>query len=610
MPPAPPATTLTVDYAQLVTLAWRGQLGAADMQRAADALAAQGQLPLAALLIRAWLQRGEGPARALALFQLGLLLTDDGDHAGARDAYLQAIERAPALAAARYNLGLCHQRLGDVDAAVAQWSWIDAHAQPADPGQRALLVMALGNLARVHESAGRLGEALALQTRSLRLDPQQPELARAWLLLRARQCLWPVVEPLPGLDAAALRRQASGLMLATLSDDPAEQLAAARDYARHQLPAELPRLSPTRAYGHPRLRIGYASGDFWQHPVAMLTAEVFGLHDRHRFEVWAFDWSRDDGSALRRRVLAGFDHVEPLHTLDDAAAAARIRSLEIDILVDLQGVTQGARLGLLARRPAPVQLTWLGLPMTTGLPFIDHVLADRFLIPESEAVHHSERPLYLELFQPSDRQRQADAPPTRAACGLPDDGFVFCCFNNSHKLTPALFDTWMAILRQVPGSVLWLLADNPAVPDNLRREARARGVDAARLVFAPRTQPAAYLARYAVADLFLDCYPFNGGTTVNDALWMGLPVLSCAGRTCASRMAGSLLHAAGLPELVCADLPGYQQQAVALATTPGRLQRCRQVLQHQRQGGVLFDTPRLVRHLEHLYEQRAGTPAG
>jgi predicted O-linked N-acetylglucosamine transferase (SPINDLY family) len=199
-----------VDYAQLVTLAWRGQLGAADMQRAADALAAQGQLPLAALLIRAWLQRGEGPARALALFQLGLLLTDDGDHAGARDAYLQAIELAPTLAAARYNLGLCHQRLGDVDAAVAQWSWIGAHAQPADPGQRALLVMALGNLALVHESAGRLGEALALQTRSLRLDPQQPELARAWLLLRARQCLWPVYDPLPGLDAATMRRGTSG----------------------------------------------------------------------------------------------------------------------------------------------------------------------------------------------------------------------------------------------------------------------------------------------------------------------------------------------------------------------------------------------------------------
>ena len=616
MPSAEPAATVNAppDLPHLLALAGQGGLDLADLMRASDALVAQGQRPQAVQLARAWLPRGRDAQRPLVYFLLGLLLTDEGDHDGARSQYLQALQLAPAFAAARFNLGLACQRLGDHDEAVAQWQWIDSHALPSDPQARALQVMSLGNLARAHESAGRRHEALACLTRSLQLEPRQPDLVRARALLRAQQCLWPVFDALPGLDEATQRLQSSGLPLIAHSEDPAEQLAAAQAYAQRHVPAALPRLAPERTYGHPRLRIGYASGDFWQHPVAMLTAEVFGLHDRSRFEVHAFDWSRDDGSALRQRVLAGFDHVEPLHGLDDAAGAARIRSLEIDILVDLQGVTQGARLGLLARRPAPVQVTWLGLPATTGLPFIDHVLADPYLIPDAERAHYSERPLRLpELFQPSDRQRLAGPVPTRADCGLPDEGFVFCCFNNSYKITPDLFSIWMSLLQRVPGSVLWLLADHADVQANLRREATARGVHPERLVFAPRTQTDVYLARYALADLFLDCYPFNGGTTVNDALWMGLPVLTRSGRTYASRMAGSLLHTAGLTELICSDSEAYLQQAVSLATTPHRLPALRTALQQARHDSPLFDTPRLVRHLERLFEQlaaEAGSAAG
>jgi predicted O-linked N-acetylglucosamine transferase (SPINDLY family) len=278
----------------------------------------------------------------------------------------------------------------------------------------------------------------------------------------------------------------------------------------------------------------------------MLTVELFELHDRDNFEVYGFDWSREDGSALRQRVIQAMDHFERIHGLSDEAAAQLIRKHEIDILVDLQGQTLGARANMLAYRPAPIQITYLGLPATTGLPFIDYVIADRFLIPEAAAANYSEKPLYMpDIYQVSDRQRLSAQPPTRASCGLPEDGFVFCSFNNNSKFTPDMFHAWMNILRQVPGSVLWLLADNPWAKENILREALANGVEEDRLIFAPRVSPEDYLARYAVADLFLDTYPFNAGTTANDALWMGLPVLTRAGQTFASRMAGALLTAAG-----------------------------------------------------------------
>jgi predicted O-linked N-acetylglucosamine transferase (SPINDLY family) len=332
--------------------------------------------------------------------------------------------------------------------------------------------------------------------------------------------------------------------------------------------------------------------------------QLFELHDREHFEVYAYDWSREDNSALRHRVIAAMDHFERIHALTDEQAARLIRRDEIDILIDLQGQTLGARANMLAWRPAPIQITYLGLPATTGLPFIDHVIADRFLIPESAQAFYSEKPLYLpDVYQVSDRQRQHSAPPTRASCGLPDDAFVFCSFNNNYKYTPEMFSAWMNILRRVPGSVLWLLADNTWAEENLRREALVRGVDAARLVFAPRALPPDYLARYAVADLFLDAYPFNGGTTANDALWMGLPVLTRSGQTFASRMAGALLTAAGLPELITTEVAAYEEKAVQLATTPGACAALRRQLQEVHEHGALFDTPRFVRHLEHALQQ-------
>jgi predicted O-linked N-acetylglucosamine transferase (SPINDLY family) len=293
--------------------------------------------------------------------------------------------------------------------------------------------------------------------------------------------------------------------------------------------------------------------------------------------------------------------------MSDDEIAALIRHHEIDILIDLQGQTSGAKAIMLAQRPAPVQITYLGLPATTGLPGIDHVIADRYLIPEAQACHYSEKPLYMpEVYQVSDRKREHAPAPIRKACGLPARKLVFCSFNNNHKYTLEVFGVWMNILRRVPNSVLWLLADNPWAADNLRKQAAAQGIDPKRLVFAERTNPAEYLSRYLLADLFLDTFPFNAGTTANDALWMGLPVLTMSGRSFASRMAGALLTAAGLPELITEDLQQYEERAVALAGDAKARKALRAKLAEAKASGPLFDSQRFTRNLEQQYQALVG----
>lgn len=600
-PPVPPTPVATeaADFTQILTLAWQRQLGVVQLFEQANRLTGSGQPALAAVLYQTWLQRNQTTHNHLVYFNLGVLLFSDGDVMGAREAYNQALQMAPQFLQPRFNLGLVYERLGHSDVATAQWLWIESHASADEPEQRPILLLALNNLGRHYEEKNRYAEALACLNKSLRIDPRQPDVIHHWVFLRAKQCLWPVYEPLPGIDEAYMRENTSALAMISLSEDPQAQLAAARRFVQQKVKTDVQALRPAQPYGHKKLRIGYCSGDLCLHPVAMLTVELFELHDREQFEVYGFDWSREDNSALRQRVIAGMDHFERIHHLSDEAAARLIREKEIDILIDLQGQTLGARANMLAHRPAPVQITYLGLPATTGLPFIDHVIADRYLIPEALAANYTETPVYMpDVYQVCDRQRKVGPTPTRASCGLPDDAFVFCSFNNNYKYTPEMFRAWMNILQGTPGSVLWLLADNPWAQDNLRREALACGVRENRLIFAPRAQPEDYLARYRVADLFLDSYPFNGGTTANDALWMGLPVLTRSGQTFASRMAGALLTAAGLPELIATDVAGYEARALEIARTPGACQRLRAHLETTRQNGVLFDTPRFVRHLE------------
>ncbi|MEI6737744.1 MAG: UDP-N-acetylglucosamine-peptide N-acetylglucosaminyltransferase, partial [Pseudomonadota bacterium] len=409
--------------------------------------------------------------------------------------------------------------------------------------------------------------------------------------------------PLPGVSVETMVHATSALAMLSASNDPAQQLDTALRYAQAKVPRNLPPMAPTHGYAHPRLRVGYLSSNLNLHAVTILTAELYELHDRSRVEVFAFCWSPEDGTPMRARIRAAMDHLIRIDQMSDEQAAHAIRAAEIDILVDLQGLTSGCRPTILAHRPAPVQISWLGFPGTTGLPGVDYVLADRYLIPESEARYYSEKPLYMpDCFQVNDRKRSAAPLPSRSTYGLASDAFVFCAFNHNHKFSPELFATWMRIVSRTPNSILWLLADNGIARRNLIAAAEANGIDSQRLVFAPRVQPTEYLARFQLADLFLDTLPFNGGTTASDALWMGLPLLTCSGRTFASRMAGSLLQGIGLPELITTNFADYEELAVALAIDPLRLRALRQRLQENRATYPLFDTPRFVRALENVFE--------
>lgn len=388
---------------------------------------------------------------------------------------------------------------------------------------------------------------------------------------------------IPGLSAAELRRIAEA-------------------YVRTEAPANLTPLAPLHGYTHERLRIGYLSSNLSMHAVAILTAEVFELHDRSRVEIYAFCWSPEDGTPMRHRIRAAMDHLVRIDTMSDEQAAQAIRAAEIDVLIDLQGLTSGCRPVILAHKPAPVQISWLGFPGTSALPGVDYILADQYLIPDGEMQHYGEQPLYLpNCFQANDRQRRIGEIPTRGDCQLPIDQFVFCAFNHNHKFNPEMFGCWMRILMSVPDSVLWLLADNETARVNLRACAQAHGVAIERLIFAPRVPPERYLARFSVADLFLDTLPFNGGTTASDALWAGLPVLTCSGSTFAGRMAGSLLHSIGLPDLVTQTLADYQAQAVRLAGDREVLRALRERLAANRDSAPCFDTPQFVSNLENVF---------
>ncbi|MBF0544802.1 MAG: tetratricopeptide repeat protein [Candidatus Riflebacteria bacterium] len=596
--------SIEAEFTTAILNAWQGSLDFTQLLNQTGPLEAKGHIALSAVLYQTWLKRNKTPYNHFGYFNLGVVLFNQGDILGAKEAYSQAIQLVPSFYEAHFNLGQTYEHLGQIDAAISEWHWIDDNVSMEKENYRLLLLLSLNNLGRVLEIRKQYVSALSYLTKSLIIEPNQPDVLHHWVFLRERQCSWPVYTPVAGVNLDLMRQSTSALAMLSISDDPEAQLAAAKNYVKNKVISDVPVLAPTQAYGHKKIRVAYCSSDFCMHPVAMLTVELFELHDRENFELYGYCWTSEGDSPLRQRVIKAMNHFERIGGMSDEAAARLIREHEIDILVDLQGQTLGARANLLAYRPAPIQITYLGLPATTGLPSIDYVIADRFLIPEEFAFLYSEKPLYMpDIYQVSDRQRQIAPIPSRESCDLPPEGFVFCTFNNNYKYTPEVFDIWMNILRRVPGSVLWILGDNPWAVINLKNEATNRNIDVNRLVFASRVAPDQYLARYPLADLFLDSFPFNAGTTANDALWMGLPVLTCSGRSFASRMAGALLTAAGLPELITYNFHDYEEKAVALAQTPEKCLALREHLRQIHNNGVLFDIPRFVCNLEQHFKR-------
>ena len=578
----------------------------------AQRLQQTGQADLAVAMYEDWTIHGDPAMRHVACFNLGSLLGTLNRAEEAEAAYRQALALQPGFAQARLNLGHQLERRGLVDEALAQWRAVVQSEVGKD-----LLVHAWNNLGRLLEVQRRYPEAEAALHQSLTLQAQQPNVVQHYVHLRQKQCAWPVWKRFGELTDNQLLTGTSLLAMMSATDDPVLQLMAAQRFAHERVPKPpAVALHSTRPPRTGKIRIGYLSGDLHMHAVGLLSPELFELHDRERFEVWAFCWTPESQQPQRERIRRGMDHLVPLAGLDDASAAQRIADAGIDVLVDLQGLTSGARPAILGYRAAPVQVSYLGLPGTSAVPGLDHILADRFVIPDDMVAYYTERPIWLpNCYQVSDRQREVAPRPTRASYGLPEDAFVYCSFNNNFKFTQEMFQAWMRVLKQVPGSVLWLLADNETARENMLAEAEAAQVARERLVFAPRVTPPEYLARFQCADLMLDTFPYNAGTTASDALWMGTPIVTRAGRSYISRMAGSLLNAVGLPDLITDNIGHYERLAVALGRNPARVVSYKRYLAEQGRQSPLFDMPQIVRDIEAEFErlalaQRGTGPAG
>jgi protein O-GlcNAc transferase len=468
-------------------------------------------------------------------------------------------------------------------------------------------------LAEAHEQRGgalsKLGrpeEAVPSLLRVLELAPDFDFTAGALAGARMACCDWSDYEAsrdriVAGVEAGKAVVQPFTLL--AMNDSPELHLKAARILAADRMPPNCRSSWSGRKYRHQRIRVAYLSADFHQHATALLMAGLFEQHDRDRFEITAISFGPEDSGPMRQRLQKTFDRFVDVRNESDAQVASLMQSLEIDIAVDLMGYTGDSRPAILARRPAPIQVSYIGYPGTMGLEQIDYLLADPTVLPQELQAHCTEAVVYLpDCYQVTDSKRPiAERAPTRAEAGLPESGFVFCCFNNNYKLTPAIFAIWMQLLQRVPDSVLWLLGDNSAAIRNLRAEAERRGVSAERLVFAPRMDSPEHLARHRLADLFLDTLPYNAHTTSSDALWAGLPVLTCLGQAFPGRVAASIVRAAGLPDLVTNSLDEYADKAIELATHPERLREVRDRLVHNRARCRLFDTARFCRNLESAY---------
>ena len=388
----------------------------------------------------------------------------------------------------------------------------------------------------------------------------------------------------------------------SIPSTPADQLACARTWMEREFPARDPLWRGER-YAHDRIRLAYVCADFGTHPTSQLMVGLFEQHDSSRFETIAVATRPSDGSPMRARLENAFERFIEAGDMADRDVARLLRECEVDIAVDLNTNIAHARPGVFAMRPAPIQVSYLIYPGTSGTDAIDYLVADRIVLPGPDRPHYAEKIVYLpETYFVTDNAGAApEAVTRRADHDLPPDGFVFCCFNNSYKITADVFDVWMRLLRDVAGSVLWLVESNRAFSASLNREAEARGVAPSRLVFAPRLDAEAHLERHHHADLFLDTFHYNAHTTACDALWMGLPVLTRIGTTFAGRVGASLLTAAGLPELVTTSTEAYAERALALATNPSELAGIRARLAARRPTCPLFDTRRSARHLEAAY---------
>jgi predicted O-linked N-acetylglucosamine transferase (SPINDLY family) len=551
-------------------------------------------------LYQEWIEcQGRGaPVLFAAWFNLGAELANAGDAPGAMLAYRNALVARPDFPAAAMNLAALLEARGRTKEAIAV---LDGALQPME--ERTGL---MNQRARLLEKGKRLGEAEQEMRKSLLIRPDQPDVIQHWVHVCQKQCHWSMLtDEIPGLSQEARILHAGPLSALALFDDVARQRSINEEWIARKMAAPGKRLSPALGYrldpvGHDRIRLGYMSSDFCQHAMSLLIAELFERHDRTKFEVFGYCASPEDGSDTRKRVIAAFDHFTRIADLTDEQAARMIRADEIDILIDLNGLTSGTRLEVTRWRPAPVQATYLGFIGPVPLPELDYMFCDSIVVPPEIASEYRPTPLYVaEFYQANDNKRAKSVIKSRAELGLPEDRFVFCCFSNHYKITEEMFTAWMDILRQAENGILWLIADNVWSSSNLLNAARAAGIDPDRIVFAPRTSPTEYLAYLSAADLFLDTYPYNAGTIASDAIRMLLPLVTLMGQAYASRMAGRLLAALGADDGVATTAREYVEKAVAMATDRARFDKYKAVFTDEAWAATIGNTAKFTEEFEH-----------
>jgi predicted O-linked N-acetylglucosamine transferase (SPINDLY family) len=525
--------------------------------------------------------------------------------------YDKAIELKPDYAKAYSNRGIALKELKQFDAALSSYN----KAIAINPD----FVEAYSNRGIALQELKQFDAAIASYDKAIELKPDYDYLLGRRLYLKMHMCDWQEFESTVSDLSTKIQSNAKAspcFPLLALPIGLADLRKSAEIWNIDKNPP-MSSLGPIiKRSKQLKIRIGYYSADFHNHATANLMAELFERHDKAKFELIAFSYGPDTKDEMQVRICQAFDQFINVTTMSDKAIAQLSRKLGIDIAIDLKGLTTDTRLGIFSYKAAPIQVSYLGYPGTLGVDYIDYLIADKTLIPTNSQQHYSEKIVYLpNSYQVNDRQKViAPTQFTKQELGLPQEAFVFCCFNNNYKITPVVFNTWVRILKAVDASVLWLLEDNPSSAKNLQKEAVLRGLDLTRLVFAKRMDLTEHLARHKVADLFLDTLPYNAHTTASDALWAGLPVLTCVGESFASRVAASLLNAIELPELVTETQTEYEALAIELATSPTKLKEIKEKLRRNRFTTPLFDTTLFTSHIEaaykNMYEQyQADLPA-
>jgi predicted O-linked N-acetylglucosamine transferase (SPINDLY family) len=576
-----------------------------ELLQTSDALKPSG-IELSLELYRRWIERNpSSPLLHAVHFNYSVLLRERGELGAAKEALERSLALKPDFFAARINLGGIYEKIGAIDHAIAQWLTIANQLPLINGSGIEHKIMALTQIGRVLQGMDKAPEAEAVLRQILEIDPTQRTVIEQFMIFRVQQIKWPLVAG-AGVPREALLRKFGPLSTMIYTDDPLLQLATAASYNKEGVgyPPTVAEVKP-RGRNPGRLRIGYLSSDLRSHAIGSLMAEVFELHDRSKVEVFAYYCgvpASDD--PMQVRIKAAVEHWIDVSTMDNASLAGRIAADGIDILVDINGYTKDARPVMLAMRPAPIIVNWLGYPGTMGSPYHHYIIADDWIIPKEHEIYFSETVKRLPCYQPNDRKRAIlERPVTRAEVKLPEDAMVYCCFNGAQKISRFTFDRWMTILSRVPDSVLWLLQGNGIAMKRLVELAAERGIAAHRIIWAPTLIRAHHLARYALADLFLDTVPYGAHTTASDALWTGVPILTLSGHSFASRVCGSLARAAGVPDLVCSTPEEYVERAVAFGQDRTPLKRYREQLRANRDTCPLFDSDLLVRRLEGLYRE-------